>query len=70
MAPSAVNPKPAPAALTGLLPDDAPYPIRFERFGAGVIAAFSPAQIKRSDAWAVLTGLFGDLLDVTPEAAR
>ncbi|MEV7770537.1 hypothetical protein [Kitasatospora sp. NPDC086791] len=70
MASSIAVPKPAPAALAGLLPDDAPHPLRFQRFGAGVIAAYSPAQIKRSDAWSVLTDLFGDLFDVTPAVAR
>ncbi|MFC8447637.1 hypothetical protein [Kitasatospora sp. NPDC057223] len=55
-----------PAALAPALPDDAPHPIRFQRIREGVVAAYSPAQLARADAWQILTDLFGTLIDVTP----
>lgn len=62
--------QPAPpqlAALTPALPDDAPLPIRILRLAEGIVAAYSPAQIDRATAWSVLTELFGQLRDVTPD---
>jgi hypothetical protein len=70
MAASIAVPNPAPAALAGLLPDDAPHPLDFFRIPEGIVAVFSPAQISRASAWATLTALFGQLVDVTPEVAR
>lgn len=54
------------AALAGILPADAPNPIRFERVGGALVAAYSPAQLDRPTAWQLLTELFGQLTDVTP----
>ncbi|MGW2371711.1 hypothetical protein [Kitasatospora sp. NPDC001683] len=70
MASSVAVPKPAPAALAGILPDDASHPLKFFPIPEGIIAMFSPAQITRSEAWSLLTALFGPLRDVTPEVAR
>ena len=58
------------AMLAGVLPADATYPVRYERLREGIIAAYSPAQMTRSDAWQVLVALFGPLRDVTPAVAR
>jgi len=57
------------AALAGILPADAPNPIRFERLREGIIAAYSPAQVARADAWQILVDAFGPLRDVTPAVA-
>jgi hypothetical protein len=58
------------AALAGILPADAPNPIRFERLDNALVAAYSPAQLDRPTAWQILVDLFGPLRDVTPAVAQ
>lgn len=58
-----------PAALAPALPDDALHPLRYHRIREGLVAAYSPAQLARADAWDILVGLFGSLVDVTPASA-
>jgi hypothetical protein len=60
---------PLPAALAPALADNAMVPIRMIRMDEGVVAAYSPAQMTRANAWAVLEAVYGALfrlIDVTP----
>lgn len=54
------------AALAPALAADAYVPIRILRTAEGIVAAYSPAQLDRASAWSILTGLYGQLRDVTP----
>lgn len=71
MAPSSAMPKSTPAALSPALPDDADRPLCAVRLPeGGIVAAYSPAQLDRPEAWALLVELSGvALLDVTPASA-
>lgn len=57
---------PIVAALAPVLPDDAYIPVRLQRVPGGIVAAYSPAQISRDDAWTVVTAVYGSVTDVTP----
>lgn len=69
MAPAVLESSHAPvlAALAPALADDATPPIRIRPVADGVVAAYSPAQLDRASAWQLLTDLFGNLRDVTPD---
>lgn len=60
------HPAPIRAALAPILPDDAYVPVRLQRIPEGIVGAYSPAQISRDDAWAILTDVYGSVTDVTP----
>lgn len=58
--------QPILAALAPVLSEDAYVPVRIQRIPGGIVAAYSPAQISRDDAWTVLTAVYGSVTDVTP----
>lgn len=69
MAPSFGMPNPAsvPTALAAALPDDADLPLLVAYTDGAIVAAYSPAQLDRPSAWALLLELAGTALrDVTP----
>ena len=61
---------PMRAALAPLLPADVAVPVRIRRFREGIAAVHNPAAETRESVWRLLTELFGQLRDVTPEVTR
>lgn len=60
---------PTLVAIAPALADDAEFPVQIHRLREGIVAAYSPAQTTRASVWAMLTQLFGPLLDVSIEVA-